>query len=122
MNYSNSFLEDCKFETHDGLVGGYPVNHIIRMQNIENKILGGSTEIGISRFENLVIPMGLSSFHGGSDRLKQKKQNINDAGCISDELFEKLFGMVSIKKPSTNIKNTRKQKLVHIKNHSKKNK
>ena len=117
MKYLNSFLEDCAFETHDGLVGGYPVNHIITMQNKENKILGGSTEIGASRFENLVIPIGLSStFHGGSEKLKTKNQNM---GCIGDEMFEKLFSMV---KPVSNTGITRKRNPNQIKNHSKKNK
>lgn len=123
MEYKKSFAEENVYHHNEGgLVGGYPVMHLIDSQNAENKILGGSTEIGASRFENLVVPLGLTSaFYGGEHA---KKHKTKDMGCIDDEMFDKLFGMITVNDGmnKSNSRTTKKRMPIVFKNQSKKNK
>jgi hypothetical protein len=68
--------------------------------------LGGKTsnsELGISKFNDLIIPAGLMSFSneyyskggevGGSNHKTQIKEKIN--GTVDNELFNKVFDLIT---------------------------
>lgn len=100
MNYQDSPLEKYLYNTRmkggDGsssddtssdndeasfnLHGGYPIQSIF-----------GHKEDGLSKFTNLLIPAGLV--------IEQKRQDkvyeATDGGCISDKMFDDLFGLVN---------------------------
>ena len=46
--------------TGDNVVGGYPINKLINIENNARSMLGGSNNIGTSRFDGLVVPIGLA--------------------------------------------------------------
>ena len=122
MEYKNSYLADSVYNHNaGGLVGGYPVMHVIDSQNTENKMLGGSTEIGASRFENLVVPIGLTSAFYGGENAKKQRQKAKDMGCIDDDMFDRLFGMVTVNEKA-NQRTTKKHMPFLFKNQSKKRK
>ena len=93
--------------------GGYPLTEFIQS---EHKMIGGSkhdNDIGVSRFDNLAIPVGLLSYSnkntqtGGSRNIK--KEVVGDV--INEDIFNKLFfNIASIK--SSNSK-TRKNHIKH---------
>jgi hypothetical protein len=71
------------------LIGGFPLTDFIKSENHDN-------DVGISRFENLVVPVGLISYvnkpsmqTGGNAHYKPKKEIVGDV-MDSDE-FDKLF-------------------------------
>ena len=91
---NNIFRKDI---AGNNVVGGYPVTNIINNENRDRKILGGSNQIGISRFDGLVVPLGLAVnpiISGGCSQLsKINLKNINE--IVDDKLFDTLFGNVS---------------------------
>jgi hypothetical protein len=113
-----SAMEQCIFnDTANGFKrGGYPLSEFIQG---EHKMIGGSkhdNDVGISRFDNLAIPVGLLSYSNKNrEQLMQtggsrnnKKEVVGDV--INEDIFNKLFfNMASIK--SSNSK-TRKN---HVK-------
>jgi hypothetical protein len=93
-----------------GNLGGYPMSDIIQKEIDKQNFLGGSinkSELGISKFNDLIIPAGLLSFSneyysksteiGGSSNKTQKKtqikEKINDT--IDNELFNKVFDLIT---------------------------
>ena len=90
---NNIFRQDI---AGDVIVGGYPINNIINNENNERKKLGGSNHIGTSRFDDLVIPIGLSvnsSLYGGCSQLSKIK-TLNNIEIVNDKTFDMLFGNV----------------------------
>jgi hypothetical protein len=81
----------------DVITGGYPINNLISMENSERSMLGGSNTIGTSRFDGLVVPLGLSvdpkTILGGCSQLSPIKM-INNNEIIDDKFFNELFGKV----------------------------
>ena len=96
--------------TGDSVVGGYPINDLINVENNERLMLGGSNDIGTSRFDGLVVPVGLAvdskSILGGCSQLSNIKM-INNNEILDDNFFNELFGKV---KHNTGNKKTRKNK------------
>lgn len=91
---NNIFRKDIAGNT---IVGGYPITNMINNENIERKLLGGSNQVGISRFDGLVVPIGLTvnpQITGGCSQLsKINLKNINE--IVDDRMFATLFGNVS---------------------------
>ena len=83
--------------TGDNVVGGYPINNLIKIENNSRSMLGGSNSIGTSRFDGLVVPIGLAVdskyILGGCSQLPNIKM-INKDETIDDNLFNMLFGKV----------------------------
>ena len=83
--------------TGDNVVGGYPINNLINIENNTRSMLGGSNSIGTSRFNGLVVPIGLAvdpiSIFGGCSQLPNIKM-VNKDETIDDNLFNMLFGKV----------------------------
>lgn len=92
------------------IVGGFPLTNLIKNENRERITLGGSTQIGLSRFDGLVVPLGLTVNHsmdGGCSQLsKIKIKNIN--GIVDDKLFDTLFGNVNRKTSNNKTKKLKK--------------
>ena len=83
--------------TGDNVVGGYPINMLINIENNARSMLGGSNSIGTSRFDELVVPIGLAVdskyILGGCSQLPNIKM-VNKDETIDDNLFNMLFGKV----------------------------
>ena len=83
--------------TGDNVFGGYPINNLINIENNNRFMLGGSNSIGTSRFDGLVVPIGLSvdptSIFGGCSQIPNIKI-VNKDETIDDNLFNILFGKV----------------------------
>ena len=95
----------------DNIVGGFPIIKLINDENQERTILGGSNEIGTSRFEGLAVPLGLvvnsPNIDGGCSQLSKIKM-ITTNEILDDNIFNKLFGMVK-KNTTTNNKTKKKR-------------
>ena len=84
-------MQNYIFKTQDdgSVIGGLPIKHVIQ------KLI--KEDIGLSRFENLVIPTGLvlnsqnSQIFGGSSLIP--KEYIQEGGM--DENFDKLFDIIA---------------------------
>jgi hypothetical protein len=87
-------------------IGGYPMVEILQKEIDKQNLLGGKTsnsELGISKFNDLIIPAGLMSFSneyyskggeiGGSIHKTQIKEKIN--GTVDNELFNKVFDLIT---------------------------
>ena len=108
-------MNNIVFNNLDGeLVGGVSIKNIV--ENNREKYMGGSTNtignnpgnnVGLSKFDDFVVPVGLymSPYIGGKQNDRKKE---TDAQCISDELYEKLFGIVRYDIPK--IEKNRKTK------------
>lgn len=96
--------------TGDNVVGGYPINNLINIENNERSMLGGSNDIGTSRFDGLVVPIGLAvdpkTILGGCSQLSNIK-TINKDETIDENLFNVLFDKV---KHNNGNNKTRKSK------------
>lgn len=53
-----------------------------------------------ARFENLAVPVGLSITHPGFFGGSRKRADDSPVDLISDEMFDRLFDLVSIKPPA----------------------
>ena len=94
MNYQDSPLEKYLYNTRmkggedtssdedDAfyLHGGYPIQNIF-----------GDKEEGLSKFTNLLIPAGLVI----ENKRQDKVYEATNGGCISDKMFDDLFGLVN---------------------------
>ena len=102
----NVFRKDIAGDT---TFGGYPITNLINNKNEETIMLGGSNKIGISRFDGLVVPIGLmlndTTSNGGCTQLSNIKL-VNTGEIINDDLFDKLFN--TVKKNNKDNNKTRK--------------
>jgi hypothetical protein len=87
-------------------IGGYPMVDILQKEIDKQNSLGGKTsksELGVSKFNDLIIPAGLLSFSneyyskggeiGGSIDKTKIKEKIN--GTVDNELFNKVFDLIT---------------------------
>ena len=99
----------------------FPMREYLKKENTEQLLLGGSIETGISRFDDLGVPVGLYleryPISLDSEPVKSKQIVLN---VIDDNLFEKLLHQVSKVKPQQNER--KKTKRVQIQNTEKKTK
>ena len=91
--HKNIFRKDI---TGDVVIGGYPLTEIISKSNKDHVKLGGTNEVSLSRFEGLVVPLGLnvSTISGGCNDISRIKVN-NSNSTIDTSVFDNLFEMVS---------------------------
>ena len=98
--------------TGDNVVGGYPINNLINIENNTRSMLGGSNSIGTSRFDGLVVPIGLAvdpkSIFGVCSQLPNIKM-VNKDETIDDNLFNMLFGKVKHNNGNNKTKKIKKR-------------
>jgi len=70
----------------NNFIGGFPIQNLFGHKN--------NGEESLSKFTNLIIPSGLVIEKYVGD-MTQKVYEATDGGCISDKMFDDLFGMVS---------------------------
>lgn len=117
------------------LVGGVSIKNLVEMDR--EKYMGGSTNqignqigsidnnsIGLSRFNHFVVPAGLyvSTQTGGKTNEKKSSNKHQNNECISDELYEKLFGIVRYDMPVLEKNKTKKNIIANNNKKSKKSK
>jgi len=102
VEYGKSILEQYHFT--DGNLhqfkGGYPIKNILEEEQDKKYLIGGGLveSIGIDKFNDYAIPIGLLSFQDNSferNQLRTKCNGKREPECISDELFDKLFSSVT---------------------------
>lgn len=71
-----------------------------------------------ARFENLAVPVGLSITQPGFSGGSRKRADDSPVDLISDEMFNKLFDLVSVK---PHVSNKTKKNLHHMGSKTKKN-
>jgi hypothetical protein len=104
MDIADSMVNSYIFHTSsDGMMkGGYKIQdeRMIGEKMIGERMIGGSG-VGLSRFENLVVPIGL--VHTPNKTLISAiKPKESEQDVISDEIFDKLFSSVLHIKKSSN--------------------
>ena len=99
-----------------GELGGYPMVDILEKEMSKQELLGGKSsakEIGLTKFENLVIPAGLVAFSheyynpsrggAGSQKIKETHKDHMD-----NELFNKVFDLITKCPKHRSKQNTKK--------------
>jgi hypothetical protein len=112
MEIENSVIMNYVYN-ETGKIGGYPMIELLQKEINKQNILGGkinNSELGIKKFENLVIPLPLLSFSNeyymkggehGKEHSKQQerekipliKEKMNET--IDNELFNKVFDLIT---------------------------
>jgi hypothetical protein len=106
LDYEKSILEQYYFS--DGGCG-YPVKNIVEAEERKRQLTGGGLveSIGLEKFTNYAIPIGLVSTREML-RIPEKQKAKRDPEVIPDDLFDKLFSAVTKQRKSAN--KTRKNK------------
>ena len=73
--------------------GGVSMTEFIKKENHERKMLGGGSEIGLSKFDGLAIPLGLH--YQNQHKMGGSTTSQKIPGLIDPELFKKLFETVT---------------------------
>jgi hypothetical protein len=130
MEYAKSFGENVLFNnTNNEMRGGYPIEKIIQSETLKQEMLGGSKkseEFGLSRFQNLVVPIGL--YLDNTDILhlqqsSQKETNQSDGIVLGEDIFDKFLDLVTVKNRKGGYnKYTKKRNVLFTRNKTRKNK
>jgi len=101
-----SVLEQYHFTEGEKLKGGFPIRILLEEdQKKKNQIGGGLVEsMGIDKFNDYAIPIGLVSFQDrhSNFKLTEKKSSNREPEVIHDDLFDKLFVAVSKQRKTHN--------------------
>ena len=115
VEYGKSILEEYHFTDGDIMKGGYPIRNLLEEENDKRQLIGGGLvqSIGIDKFNDYAIPIGLLSFQNKAfERNPVKTKAKREPEVINDDLFDKLFSSIT-KQRNLNKKNkTKKQNLV----------
>ena len=130
VEYLKSFGEHLLFKKNENeiIIGGFPIEEIVKTQLEKYEILGGmkqDDDFGLSRFKDLAVPLGLyvekdlNEIIGGS---QSQNNNFIEGGTIPEDQFNKLFDLVSVMNVRGGLskKYSRKNKDVQSKNKTKK--
>lgn len=130
MEYAKSFGENVLFNnTNNEMRGGYPIEKIITTETQKQEMLGGSKkseDFGLSRFQNLVVPIGL--YVDNTDVLhlqqgSQKETNQCDGIVLGEDMFAKFLDLVTVKNIKGGSKKyTKKYNVLYTRNKTRKNK
>ena len=130
MEYAKSFGENVMFHnTNNEMRGGYPIEEIIKSETQKQEMLGGSKkseDFGLSRFTNLVVPVGL--YVDNTDLLylqegSQKETKQSDGSVLGEDMFDKFLSLVGVENRKGSFKNyTKKHKVLHHSNKTQKHK
>lgn len=114
LDHRQSIIEDYVYNNENGILrGGYPLAKIAEQEEFRIQQIGGglAESIGIEKFNDYAIPIGLLCTHEatsyGMDKYsKRNKGKIVDV--INDDMFENMFSNILDKKKSKNIATTKK--------------
>ena len=109
QEHRQSIIEDYVYNNENGILrGGYPLTKIAEQEEFRLKQLGGglAESIGIEKFNDYAIPIGLlctheSTSYGMDKYSKRNKGKYIDV--INDDMFEHMFSKVSHKKKSKKL-------------------
>uniref|UniRef100_A0A6C0JG23 Uncharacterized protein n=1 Tax=viral metagenome TaxID=1070528 RepID=A0A6C0JG23_9ZZZZ len=104
--FETSPLEKYVFnEKGSTMIGGYPMTEFLKKESEKDKSLNGSTksDYGISKFENLTIPVGLLSYSNdyfkapllGGAKSHGFKTDQKEAEVVDEKMFDKVFDMIT---------------------------
>ena len=130
MEYAKSFGENILFHnTNNEMRGGYPLEEIIKSETQKQEMLGGSKkseDFGLSRFTNLVVPIGL--YVDNTDLLylqegSQKETKECDGTVLGEDMFDRFLDLVGVENIKGGFKKyTKKHKVLYHSNKTRKNK
>ena len=122
MYMTTSFLEDelIFYKENDQIKsGGYSVksallnNNISPMTTMNSSILGGGEKVS-DAFDNLAVPAGLFFINQRVPKVQQKEK-WEPHKAIPDDLYDKLFDLITFdNKNSSNKKQKKSKKLLSI--------
>jgi hypothetical protein len=128
MEYAKSFGENVLFHNiNNEMRGGYPIEQIIKSETQKQEMLGGSKkseDFGLSRFTNLVVPIGL--YVDNTDLLylqegSQKETKQCDGTVLGEDMFDRFLNLVGVDNKKGGSKNyTKKHKVLHHSNKTRK--
>jgi hypothetical protein len=130
MEYAKSFGENVLFHnTNNEMRGGYPLEQIIKNETHKQEMLGGSKkseDFGLSRFTNLVVPVGLYvdnadvlHLHQGS----QKETKQIGGNVLGEDMFDTFFTLVGVENRKGGFKKyTKKHNVLYHSNKTQKSK
>lgn len=130
MEYAKSFGENILFHnTNNEMRGGYPLEEIIKSETQKQEMLGGSKkseDFGLSRFTNLVVPIGLYVDNTDLFYLKQgsqKEMKECDGTVLGEDMFDRFLDLVGVENRKVSSKKyTKKHKVLHHSNKTQKKK
>jgi len=130
MEYAKSFGENVLFHnTNNEMRGGYPIEEIIKSETQKQEMLGGSKnseDFGLSRFTNLVVPVGLYVDNVDLLHLKQgspKEMDICNGSVLGEDMFDNFFSLVGVENRNVSSKKyTKKHNVLHHSNKTHKKK
>jgi hypothetical protein len=130
MEYAKSFGENVLFHnTNDEMRGGYPIEEIIKSEIQKQEMFGGSKnseDFGLSRFTNLVVPLGL--YVDNTDLLhlqqcSQKEMKQCEGNVLGEDMFDTFLNLVGVEnRKGGSKKYTKKHNVLHYSNKTRKNK
>ena len=130
MEYAKSFGENILFHnTNNEMRGGYPLEEIIKSETQKQEMLGGSKkseDFGLSRFTNLVVPIGL--YVDNTDLLylqegSQKETKECHGTVLGEDMFDRFLDLVGVENIKGGFKKyTKKHKVLYHSNKTRKNK
>jgi hypothetical protein len=130
MEYAKSFGENVMFHnTNNEMRGGYPIEEIIKSETQKQEMLGGSKkseDFGLSRFTNLVVPIGL--YVDNTDLLylqegSQKETKQCDGTVLGEDMFDRFLNLVGVDNKKGGFKiYTKKHNVLHHSNKTRKHK
>ena len=130
MEYAKSFGENVLFHNKNNeMRGGYPIEEIIQSETQKQEMLGGSKkseDFGLSRFTNLVVPIGLYVDHSDLLHLQQASHIETkecDGNVLGEDMFDKFLSLVGVEnRKGVSKKYTKKHNVLHHSNKTQKKK
>ena len=92
-----SYINKVLHNNDIGGSAGFPMSDYINTENLYRKQYGGSdlsNKVGLSRFEGLVIPLGLDSHMNNNTFLKSVESKTQPT-LIDSHLFDRLFDNIA---------------------------
>lgn len=101
---AKSILEQYHFTEGEKLKGGFPIRILLEEDQEKKNLIGGGLveSIGMDKFNDYAIPIGLVSFQDKPFKLTEKKSSNREPEVINDDLFDKLFSAVSKQRKTHN--------------------
>jgi len=130
MEYAKSFGENVLFNNiNNEMRGGYPIEEIIKNETQKQEMLGGSKnteDFGLSRFTNLVVPIGLYVDHSDLLHLQQASHIETkqcDGSVLGEDMFDRFLSLVGVEnRKGGSKKYTKKHIVLHHSNKTQKKK
>lgn len=119
QEYRPSIIEDYVYNNETGILkGGYPLAKIAEQEEFRIQQLGGglAESIGIEKFNDYAIPIGLLCTHEmpsyGMDKYSKRNKE-KYSGVIDDDLFENMFSKILHKKNPKHLATSQKIEKQH---------